>query len=74
MSKRGRSQDDSAMEGFFGGLKNGLFHHRSRSGVTIPEFCRMPVAYLRYCNEKRPKEKLGRMSPMQYRRSLGLAS
>ena len=42
--------------------------------MTIPEFCRMLDAYLRYYNERRPKEKLGRLSPMQYRRSLGLAT
>ena len=74
MSKKGCSPDNSAMEGFFGRLKNEFFHHRDWSGVTIPEFCRMLDAYLRYYNEERPKEKLGWMSPMQYRRSLGLAA
>lgn len=74
MSKKGRSLDNSAMEGFFGTLKNEFFHHRDWSGVTIPEFCRMLDAYLRYYNEERPKEKLGWLSPMQYRRSLGLAA
>lgn len=39
-----------------------------------PKSCRMLDAYLRYYNEERPKEKLGWMSPMQYRRSLGLAA
>ena len=62
------------MEGFFGRLKNGFFHHRDWSGVTIPEFCRMLDAYLRYYNEERPKEKPGWLSPMQYRRSLELAA
>ena len=74
MSKKGCSPDNSAMEGFFGRLKNEFFHHRDWSGVTMPEFCRMLGAYLRYYNEERPKEKLGWMSPMQYRRSLGLAA
>lgn len=74
MSKKGCSPDNSAMEGFFGRLKNEFFHHRDRSGVAIPEFCRMLDAYLRYYNEQRPKEKLGWLSPMQYRRSLGLAA
>ena len=73
MSKKGCSPDNSAMEGFFGRLKNEFFHHRDWSGVTIPEFCCMLDAYLRYYNEERPKEKLGWLSPMQYRRSLGLA-
>ena len=74
MSKKGCSPDNSAMEGFFGGLKNEFFHHRDWSGVTVSEFCRMLDAYLRYYNEERPKEKLGWLSPMQYRRSLGLAA
>lgn len=43
-------------------------------GATVPEFCRMLDAYPRYCNEERPKEKLGWLSPMQHRRSLGLAA
>ena len=51
-----------------------FFHHRDWSGVTMPELCRMLDAYLRYYDEERPKEKLGWMSPMQYRRSLGLAA
>ena len=71
MPKKGCSPDNSAMEGFFGRLKNEFFHHRDWSGVTIPEFCQMLDAYLRYYNEERPKEKLGWLSPMQYRRSLG---
>ena len=40
----------------------------------MPEFCRMLGAYPRYCNEERPKERLGWLSPMQCRRSLGLAA
>lgn len=74
MSKKGCSPDNSAMEGFFGRIKNEFFHHRGWSGVTMPEFCRMLDAYPRYYNEERPKEKLGWLSPMQYRRSLGLAA
>ena len=74
MSRKGCSPDNSAMGGFFGRLENESFHHRDWSGVTIPEFCRMLDAYLRYYNEERPKEKPGWLSPMQYRRSLGLAA
>lgn len=74
MSKKGCGPDSSAMEGFFGRLKNEFFHHRDWSGVPVPEFCRMLDGYLRYHDEARPKERLGWMSPMQYRRSLGLAA
>lgn len=74
MSRKGCSPDSSAMEGFFGRLKNEFFHHRDWSGVTMPEFRRMLGAYLRYYNEERPNEKPGWLSPMQYRRSLGRAA
>ena len=74
MSKKGCSPDSSAMEGFFGRFKNEFFHHRDWSGVTIPEFCRVLDAYPRCYNEERPKEKLGWLSPMRYRRSLGPAA
>ena len=69
-----RRADNAIVEGFFGRLKSAFFHHRDWSGVTMPEFCRMLDTHLRYYNEERPKEKLGWMSPMQYRKSLGLAA
>ena len=52
------------MEGFFARLKNAdngnrVYHHRDWSGVTIPDYCRILNAYLRYYNERRPKGKLG---------------
>lgn len=60
--------------GFFGRLKNEFFYGRDWSGVGLSEFVEMLDAYLRYYNKTRPKEQLGWMSPMQYRRSLGLAA
>lgn len=74
MSKKGCSPDNSAMGGFFGRPGNEFFRHRDRSGISTPEFCRMLDGHLGYYNEARPKEGLGRMSPTQYRRSLGLAA
>ena len=50
-----------------------LCHHRDRFGATIPKFHRMPDAYLGYYNERRRREKLGWLSPMQHHRSLGPA-
>ena len=64
----------SALEGFFGRLKNEFFYGRDWSGVDLSEFMEMLDAYPRYYNKTRPKEQLGWMSPMQYRRSLGLAA
>lgn len=74
MSKKGCSPDNAAMEGFFGRLKNEFFFHRDWRGVTMEEFAAMLDAYLRFYNEGRIKESLGWKSPMQYRRSLGLAA
>lgn len=59
MSRKGCSPDDSATGGLFGRLKNELFHHRDWGGVEVPGFCLMLDAYLRYYNERRPKEGLG---------------
>lgn len=74
MSKKGCSPDNSAMEGFFGRLKNEFFYHRGWRGVSMGEFMGMLGAYIDYYNEERVKEGLGWMSPNQYRRSLGIAA
>ena len=55
-------------------MGTGFYHHRDWSGVTIPDYCRILNAYLRYYNERRPKEKLGWPSPMRHCRSLWLAA
>jgi hypothetical protein len=54
-------------------MKNEFFFHRDWKGVTMEEFVCMLNAYLVFCNEGRPKETLGWMSPNDFRRSLGLA-
>lgn len=72
MSKKGCSPDNSACEGFFGRLKNEMFYNRSWRGVTIEEFIKKLDAYLHWYNEDRIKESLNWMSPLEYRRSLGL--
>lgn len=72
MSKKGCSPDNSACEGFFGRLKNEMFYCRSWEGVTINEFIDEVDQYIRWYNEKRIKMSLGGMSPLNYRKSLGL--
>lgn len=72
MSKKGCSPDNSACEGFFGRLKNEMFYNRSWRGVTIEEFINRLDTYLHWYNEDRIKESLNWMSPLEYRRSLGL--
>lgn len=74
MSKKGYGPDDSAMEGFFGRLKTEMLHGRDWSGVTIEKFVREMDAYIGWCNAKRIKRSLGSMSPLDYRRNLGLTA
>lgn len=73
MSRKGCSPDNSACEGLFGRLKNEMFYNRNWNGISIPQFIEILNDYLIWYNEKRIKTTLGNMSPLEYRRSLGLA-
>ena len=68
------SPDNAAAEGFFGRLKNELFYGRDWRGVGYEELRERLAAYLTHYNETRIKKSLDWMSPVQYRRSLGLAA
>jgi putative transposase len=72
MSKKGCSPDNAACEGFFSRLKNEMFYGRSWTGVSIDQFIKELDEYLRWYAEKRIKLSPGGMSPLDYRRSLGL--
>jgi transposase InsO family protein len=74
MSKKGCSPDNSACEGFFGRLKNEMFYCNSWEDISIDGFIQEVDRYICWYNEKRIKMSLGAMSPLQYRRSLGLVS
>lgn len=74
MIAKGCSPDNAAAEGFFGRLKNELFYGRDWRGVGYEEFRERLAAYLTHYNETRIKKSLDWMSPVQYRRSLGLAA
>lgn len=68
MSRKGNCYDNSIMENFFGILKQEMYY-----GITYYSFDELKHAieqYIRYYNEKRIKEKLGWMSPVEYRLSL----
>ena len=71
MSRKGCSPDNAAMEGFFGRMKNEFFYHRNWKGVSVDEFIEKLNDYLIFYNERRPKEKLAWMSPIEYRKSIG---
>ena len=64
----------SALEGFFGTMKTEMFHGRDWAGVTLDELGKRIDAYIERHNTTRIKRSLGSMSPLQYRRSLGLAA
>ena len=74
MSKKGCSPDNSACEGFFGRLKNEMFYGFSWSGVSINQFIEVLDKYIKWYAEKRIKMSLGGMSPLDYRKSLGLVA
>ena len=73
MSRKACSPDNAACEGFFGRLKNELFYARTWLDTTIEEFSAALDTYIRWYNEARIKISLGSLSPMEHRRSLGLA-
>ncbi len=67
MSRKSNCNDNSVMENFFGVLKQEMYY-----GNTYYSFDELKEAiekYTVYYNEKRIKEKLGWMSPVEYRRS-----
>jgi transposase InsO family protein/transposase-like protein len=74
MSKKGCSPDNAACEGVFGRIKNEMFYNRGWDDVTIDEFMAILDEYLHWYNEKRIKQSLGYMSPVEFRQSLGLAA
>ena len=77
MSKKGYSPDNSACEGFFGRVKNEMFYGYSWKEVTIKQFIEILDEYFTSAKEtshaeKRIKISFGGMSPLTYRKSLGL--
>ena len=73
MSKKSCSPDNAACEGFFGRLKNEMFYNKNWNHISIDSFIQELDEYLHWYNEERIKISLGGMSPLQYRRSLGIA-
>ncbi|WP_373097297.1 IS3 family transposase, partial [Collinsella bouchesdurhonensis] len=65
MSRKGCSPDNSAMEGFFGRLKNEFFYGRDWEGVSLEDFASQLDGYMRYYRCERIKRSLGWMSPSQ---------
>ncbi len=72
MSKQGCSPDNAACEGFFGRFKTELIYPRNWRNITLDECIRQIDAYIRWYNEHRINLTLGRRSPVEYRKDLGL--
>ena len=68
MSRKGNCYDNSIMENFFGLLKQEIYYGRTYYGYE--ELKAEIERYIRYYNEERIKEKLGWLSPVQYRLNL----
>lgn len=73
MSRKGCSPDNAACEGFFGRLKTELFYPRDWRATTVDQFIEVVDSYIRWYNAKRIKVSLGSLSPVEYRKSLGIA-
>ena len=68
MSRKGNCLDNSVMENFFGLLKQEIYY-----GVVYYSYDELKSEierFIEYYNERRIKEKLGWMSPVQYRHYL----
>ena len=74
MSRLGCSPDNSAMEGFFGRMKVEMFYGRDWSSATLDDLAGEIGRYIEWYNRGRIKMSLGGMSPVEFRRSLGLAA
>ena len=73
MSKKGCSPDNSACEGFFGRMKNEMFYGEKWDKISVEEFISIINQYMQWYRDKRIKLSLEGLSPMEYRRSLGIA-
>lgn len=73
MSKKGCSPDNSACEGFFGHLKTEMFYGREWDNCRIDEFIQEVDDYMQWYRRDRIKSTLGGLSPLDYRRSIGVS-
>lgn len=71
MSRKGNCHDNSVMENFFGLLKQEIYY--GKTYYSYGELKQAIEDYIKYYNEKRIKERLGWLSPIQYRRRHSVA-
>ncbi|END4907073.1 IS3 family transposase [Salmonella enterica subsp. enterica serovar Newport] len=65
MSRKGNCLDNAAIESFFGTLKAECYYLNEYKSVE--ELKRDIISYIDYYNNLRIKEKLGGLSPIEYR-------
>lgn len=65
MSRKGNCHDNAVMENFFGIMKQEMYY--GINYYSDEELKEAIVKYIKYYNEERIKEKLGWMSPIEYR-------
>lgn len=73
MSKKGCSPDNSACEGFFGHLKTEMFYNHNWDQCSVDDFINEIDDYMHWYCQDRIKLTLGGLSPLDYRRSIGVA-
>ena len=66
MSRKGNFLDNSPMENFFGILKQEIYY--GNTFKSFNELKRTIEEYIKYYNEDRIKEKIGYLSPVEYRK------
>lgn len=65
MSRKGNCLDNSPMENFFGILKQEIYY--GKKFYSYEELKEVIEEYIDYYNKDRIKEKLGYLSPIEYR-------
>ena len=68
MSRKGNCLDNSPMENFFGILKQEIYY--GRKFYSYEHLKQTIEDFIKYYNEKRIKEKLGYLSPVEYRKKM----
>ena len=57
----------------YGRMKNEMFYGEKWDKISVEEFISIINQYMQWYRDKRIKLSLGGLSPMEYRRSLGIA-
>lgn len=71
MSRKGNCHDNAVIENYFGIMKQEMYY--GKVYYSYEELEREIRKYIKYYNEERIKEKLGWMSPIEYRQHSTIA-